>query len=63
MNMIMQDSRVAPARLSRKFRQDRLPVTAARIRLPSTPKAAASVAVARPANMVPITPMMSRMQG
>ena len=63
MNMIMQDSRVAPPRLSRKLRQDSVPVTAASSRLPATPNAAASVAVAQPANMLPITPRMSSAHG
>ena len=63
MNMIMQESRVAPIRLSLKLFHVRVRVTAARMSDPSTPKPAASVAVAQPINMVPITAMIRMAQG
>jgi hypothetical protein len=63
MNMIMHDSRVAPCRLSTKFCQPSVPVRAARTSAPSTPNAAASVAVAQPTNIVPITAATSSAHG
>src|SRR3954465_4350477 len=48
MNMIMQERRVAPMRLSQNVSRDRPPVHHAMISAPSTPEAAASVAVAQP---------------
>src|SRR5919108_2712061 len=63
MNMIMHESRVAPIRLAAKLARSRPPDHQAMASAPSTPYAAASVAVAQPATITQTMNTMSRMQG
>ena len=59
----MADVRVAPIKLSENVLQLRDPCPAARTNEPITPMAAASVAVARPAYIDPITTKISSKTG
>ena len=63
MNKIMHDNRVAPIRLSRNDIQFRPPLAAAIANEPSTPNAAASVAVAQPATITHTMNTISNRQG
>jgi hypothetical protein len=60
---IMHEVRVAPSRLSTKERQVSEPCAAASTSEPTTPMAAASVAVARPTYIEPMTQTMSTRTG
>src|SRR6266404_403074 len=63
MNRIMHDRRVAPIRLALNVVQLRPPDHPAITSAPSTPYAAASVAVAQPITITQTMKTMSRMQG
>src|SRR5699024_1808752 len=63
MNAIMHDVRIAPYKLSRNPSQERPPDTKAIINAPTTPREAASVAVATPIYIDPMTATMSRTTG
>src|SRR6188508_1413015 len=63
MNMIMHDRRVAPIRLALKLVRSRPPDHQAMARAPSTPYAAASVAVAQPITITQTTNTISTVQG
>src|SRR6185312_3486974 len=63
MKRIMHDRRVAPIRLARKFDQVSPPDHHAMASAPSTPYAAASVAVAQPITITQTMKTISRMQG
>src|SRR5436190_10033643 len=63
MKRIMQESRVAPIRLALKFAHVRPPDHQAITSAPSTPYAAASVAVAQPITITQTMKTMRRMQG
>src|SRR5688500_17016787 len=63
MNMIMHESRVAPIRLAAKLARSRPPDHHAMTSAPTTPYAAASVAVAQPVTITQTMKTMSSTHG